>query len=61
MAASLLLGFFGGRWLDRKFGTEPVFLVVGILTGTALAFYSMLKELQVLEKTGGSKDSRKDE
>lgn len=61
MAVSLLLGFFGGRWLDRKLGTEPVFLVIGILAGTALAFYSMIKELQALEKTGGPKDSHKDE
>lgn len=61
MAVSLLLGFFGGRWLDRKFGTEPVFLIVGILAGTAMAFYSLIKEIQALEMTGGPKDPRKDE
>ena len=50
MAACLLLGFFGGRWLDRKLGTAPVFLVLGLLAGTAMAFYSMLKELQALNR-----------
>jgi len=61
MATSLLLGFFGGRWLDRKLGTEPFFLVLGLLAGTALAFYSMIKELHALDKFDSPDDARKDE
>lgn len=61
MALSLFLGYFGGSWLDRKFGTGPLFLVVGLVAGAGLAFYSMLKELQALERMNRPKDERKDE
>ncbi|HHW07089.1 MAG TPA: AtpZ/AtpI family protein [Clostridia bacterium] len=61
MAASLFLGFYGGRWLDRKLGTEPLCLVLGLLGGAAMAFYSMLKELQALDKFNPPKDARKDD
>lgn len=50
MAASLFLGYFGGNWLDRKLGTSPIFLVVGLLLGVAIAFYSLFKELKALER-----------
>lgn len=30
-----LIGFFLGRWLDRRFGTEPVLVVVLIALGFA--------------------------
>ncbi len=50
MAVSLFLGFYGGSSLDKKLGTEPWFLIFGILAGTGLAFYSLFKEIQVLEK-----------
>lgn len=50
MATSILLGFFGGRWLDRHFGTEPFLLLVGILLGTGLAFKSMIDEINTLTR-----------
>jgi len=61
MALSLFLGYYGGSWLDRKFGTGPLFLVAGLLAATGLAFYSMLKEIQALEGMNRPKDDRKDE
>ncbi|MFA5537455.1 MAG: AtpZ/AtpI family protein [Bacillota bacterium] len=50
MAVSLFLGFYAGSQLDKKLGTEPWFLIVGLLLGTGLAFYSLFKEIQVLLK-----------
>ena len=32
-AAALLAGVFGGQWLDRRIGTAPVFLYVGVAVG----------------------------
>lgn len=61
MAMSLFLGYYGGSWLDNKFGTSPIFLVMGILAGTGLAFYSMLKELMALERMNDPEGNRKDE
>jgi len=59
MVLSLLLGFYGGRWLDQKLGTEPLFLVAGLLLGVFVSFTSLLAELKVLETTkepGGTGD-----
>jgi len=34
-AASVLLGFWGGRFLDHRLGSEPWLMVVGVLLGVA--------------------------
>lgn len=44
----LALGFFGGQWLDRQLGTEPVFSVVLLLLGVVAGFYQVFRIL--LEK-----------
>ena len=48
LPASLLIGFFGGQWLDEWLGTDPVFVVVCVLLGAAAGFYQVFKIL--LEK-----------
>ncbi|MGB9887317.1 MAG: AtpZ/AtpI family protein [Moorellales bacterium] len=60
MAVSLLLGFFGGRWLDRRLGTEPAFMVVGVLLGAALAFKNLFDELGIFgpKEGGANKEGR---
>jgi ATP synthase protein I len=40
---SLLLGLYGGQWLDRKFDTKPLFLLVGVFVGAGAAFFSMYR------------------
>jgi ATP synthase protein I len=35
IAASVALGYFGGRWLDTRFDTEPWLTVAGFLLGVA--------------------------
>ncbi|PLR85119.1 hypothetical protein CVD25_00095 [Bacillus canaveralius] len=42
LAGSTLIGIFGGRWLDRMYGTEPLFLIIGLLLGLAAGIYAML-------------------
>jgi len=34
-AASVLLGFWGGRFLDHRLGSEPWLMVAGVLLGVA--------------------------
>jgi ATP synthase protein I len=41
MAASLVLGVLGGRWLDSKLGTGPLFLLVGAGLGVASSMYQL--------------------
>jgi len=42
---SILVFLFVGQWLDRKFGTDPLFLYVGVFLGAGAAFYSMYRRL----------------
>lgn len=43
LALSTVLGLLGGRWLDRKFGTDPVLTILGLLIGIAAGFRSLLR------------------
>jgi ATP synthase protein I len=37
MGIAVVIGLLGGQWLDRRFDTEPLFLVLGVLFGSAAA------------------------
>lgn len=42
LAVTVLLGLWIGHWLDKKFGTEPLFFLVGAglgLVAAGLQFY----------------------
>lgn len=43
LVGSVLVGIFLGRWLDGKVGTEPLFLIIGLLLGLAGGIFGMLK------------------
>jgi F0F1-type ATP synthase assembly protein I len=45
LAVSILLCLYAGRWLDRKLGTDPLFLIVGVFVGAAAGMYSMIRAL----------------
>lgn len=42
---SILFFLWVGQWLDRRLGTDPLFLYVGVFTGAGGAFYSMYRTL----------------
>ena len=42
---ALLLFLFLGQWVDRKLGTAPLFLFIGVFAGAGGAFYSMYRSL----------------
>ncbi len=50
MALSLLIGVFGGVWLDGKLGSGSVFTVVGSVLGIGLGMAVVIREV-------GRKDS----
>ena len=59
-AVTLLICLWLGTWLDRKFGTAPVFLDVGVFLGAGAAFYSMYRQLMAnLERDEAAKRARK--
>ncbi len=45
VGTAILLGVLGGVWLDNKLGTSPLFIVSGLIFGTAVAFYGVAKML----------------
>ena len=49
-AASLLVFLWVGQWVDRKLGTAPLFLMVGVFVGGAAAFYSMYRKLMAMQE-----------
>jgi ATP synthase protein I len=50
VAISIILGVVGGRWLDGKLNSEPVFLIIGLLLGIVVAFYGIYIMLRPLMK-----------
>ena len=43
VALSIILGMVGGLWLDRRLGTLPLFTLVGVVVGSAVAFYGVYR------------------
>jgi ATP synthase protein I len=41
----LVGGALGGRWLDQKFDTQPVFMLAGLILGLALAAWGVYQML----------------
>lgn len=41
-----LAGFYGGQYLDGRFGTSPLFLLVGLLGGLAIGIYGVYLLIQ---------------
>ncbi|NLY39081.1 MAG: AtpZ/AtpI family protein [Firmicutes bacterium] len=48
MIAAILLGLYGGWWLDRRLETFPLFMLLGIFLGIGIGFYSLWRELNAL-------------
>lgn len=44
-AGSILLFLYAGQWIDRRFGTAPWGVLVGVFVGAGAAFYSMYRRL----------------
>jgi F0F1-type ATP synthase assembly protein I len=45
IAISILLGVWGGIWLDEKLGTSPIMVIVGLILGLVVAFYGVYRML----------------
>jgi len=39
----MALPAFGGYWLDHRFGTSPVFVVLGAMLGFALGMFHLMQ------------------
>lgn len=58
VGSSILGGVVAGRWLDSKFHTEPILVIVGLLLGVTVAFYGIYQMLlPLLGKKNNQGDS----
>ena len=48
-AVSILVFVFVGQWLDRKLGTAPWLLMLGVFLGAGASFYSMYRKLMAAQ------------
>lgn len=61
VVAAVALGYFGGRWLDGKFDTEPWLSVAGFLLGIAAGIKAMwAKAMDNKKPTLPEKDTEDD-
>ena len=44
-ALSILLFLYAGQWLDKKLGTSPWLLMLGVFLGAGAGFYSIYRKL----------------
>ena len=49
-AVIIVLFAFAGIWLDRRLGASPVFVIIMVLGGSGLGFWSMYR--RVTKKAG---------
>lgn len=47
---SILLFLWIGQWVDRKLGTDGIFLILGVFLGAGASFYSMYRNLMADQK-----------
>lgn len=45
-----VLGYFAGRWLDGRFGTDPILSMIGLMVGIVLGFVEMIHVLRQIER-----------
>ena len=57
IAISILLGVLGGLWLDNKFGTKPILVIVGLILGLVVAFYGVYRMLLPLMRGKRDKEN----
>ena len=43
VGACIFLGVVGGIWLDNKFNTKPLFVILGLLLGVFTALYGFYR------------------
>jgi len=54
----IMLGTFGGLWLDNKLDTKPVFLLIGLVLGVIVAVFGVYQMLRPL--LGNQQDKEND-
>ena len=57
-AISMLVFLVAGQWIDRKLGTEPLFLIVFVFVGAGGSFYSIYRKLMEQQRREKERQSK---
>ena len=49
-AGAILLFLWLGSWLDRRLGTAPWLMALGVFTGAGASFYSIYRKLMATQR-----------
>lgn len=49
-AIAIVLFLLMGQWVDKKLGTAPVFLMIGVFIGGGGAFYNLYRRITLAQK-----------
>ena len=49
-AVAIVIFLLLGQWVDRKLGSSPAFLLIGIFAGGGASFYSMYRRISAAQK-----------
>lgn len=60
-AATLVLFIFLGNWLDKRYGTSPLFILIGVLVGGGGSFYSLYRKVSSVQKADDEERRKKRE
>lgn len=53
IAIAIAIGYFGGHYLDRKLGTQPWLMYVGILAGVGAAIKALVRVTRAYQRSQG--------
>lgn len=57
LAATIVLMFFLGRWLDSEFNTQPLFILVFSFIGGFAGIYNFIKAVLDINKKNSEKNN----
>lgn len=53
LLGSILVGIFGGKWLDSYFDTNSLFLIIGLFLGIGTGTYGVIQVVKLFLKEDG--------
>lgn len=56
-AISILVFLYAGQWLDRRLGTNGLFVIVGVFLGAGAAFFSMYRKLMADQRADEAREA----
>ncbi len=60
-AVTLVLFIFLGSWLDKRYGTSPLFILAGVVVGGGGGFYSLYRKVLAAQRADDQRREKRPE